>query len=384
MDLPSLKAWAAHCDIHGFTVKGMLDRAITQGDLIKMVLAAGRGSFAMKDSKYSVIYDGDQDPEDPTQTFSPANSENFSGSRVFIELPHALRVKFQNPEMNWQEDEIYVLDDGYQLNGRDARGNLAPHLPEATRFETLTVPYATIPRALWKIGRYHIAQAKFRPNIYNWKTDVENLICTRGDLVWMNHDVVKWGKGFGLISDTVTNGGFVQQIETAEPFLVEPGIGYSVRIRTQNNQSVTSLIQPLSPGYHTTMILVTPIPQANAQTGDLYLLGDTSVATRKLLITKIKPGADLTAEIMAVEWDERMETFDDSPPLEFISAISGTLILEPPPAPNIYAVISDEPVTQPNDAGVHEPAVNIGIDPGRSGYRYVPDRNDRIYREVLR
>lgn len=363
VDLPAFVAWAEDCENKGFTAKGIIDKAIASGELYRMVLSAGRASFAMRDGLYSVLYD--RDGLVPVQHFSPANSRDFTGQRMFIDLPHALRVRFQNPALNWQEDEIIVLDDGYTFNGLNARG-VPSSDPPAEKFETLSVPYVTEPKAAWQLARYQLAQGKFRPNIYSWVADVEHLICTRGDLVYMVHDVTDWGSGFGLIKDVGGVGGFVDQILTAEPITLEIGQTYSVRVRDKQNGSHISVIASVTGDGHI-LNLATPMPNT-VDTGDLYIIGQTSKEIKQLLVTKIEPSADLNATIQAVEYNAAVQTYDDNPPDTFSSAISGTLILEPPPPPDIFAVFSDENTTPPSDGGNWEPNINVGVSPGRSGY----------------
>lgn len=363
IDLAAFIGWAQDCDDKSFTCKGMLDKAIPSGELFRMVLSSGRASFAMRDGLYSVLYD--RDGLVPVQHFSPANSSEFSGRRMFIDLPHALRVRFQNPALNWQEDEIIVLADGYTYNGLDARGNASSD-PAAEKFETMSVPYVTDPVAAWQLARYHLAQGIYRPNVYSWLADIEHLICTRGDLVYKVCDVTDWGAGFGLVKDVGTLSGMVTQILTAEPLDPDPSETYSIRVRTRENESFISEISSISSDGKL-FGLVTPMP-TTVQTGDLYLIGKTSSEIRKLLVTKIEPSADMKATITAVEYDPQVQTYDDDPPASFISAISGTLILEAPPPPNIYAVLSDEYTEPPNDGGNYSSNISIGIDPGPSGY----------------
>lgn len=365
VDLDAFVAWAADCDAKGFTCKGMLDRGISFGELARLVLAAGRASFAMRDGKYSVLYD--RDGLVPVQHFSPANSADFSGQRVFVDVPHALRCRFQNPALNWQEDELIVLDDGYTYEGKDARGN-ASALPPATKFETLTIPYVTEPEAVWRIARYHLAQGKFRPNIYTWTADVENLVCTRGDLVYYNHDVTDWGTGFGLISNVVRNGSNqVTSIIVAEPIELADGLTHSIRVRGRDGSTNISNISSVTDG--TTIVLATPMPEI-VDTGDLFLVGNTTNATKQVLVTKIEPSADLKATLTGVEYDPAVQSYDDNPPATFTSSISGTLILEPPPPPNIYAIFSNAHTGGPfgRGGGGGDPAFVMGIAPGGSGY----------------
>lgn len=373
MDLQAFIDWAADCTSKSFTSQGMLDKAISAGELFKMVLASGRAAFAMRDGLYSVIYD--RDTLVPVQHFTPANSSNFSGQRVFIDMPHAIRAQFQNPALNWQQDEIIVLADGYSFNGLGPRGNPSGQ-PAATKFETMAFPYCTDPIQVWQLARYQMAQGIYRPNVYNWKADAENLVCTRGDLVYMNHDVTDWGNGFGLVSSTHITGSTVDKLNLAEPFFPVSGKTMTVRVRTKDAVTHLSNISAWSNGNSTdgylTITLATPMP-TTVDTGDLYMIGTTAQATTKLLITRIEPGEDLTASLTAVEYSADCQAYDDSPPSSFISQISGTLILEPPPPPKISSITS-QPLMQPGggglggDGGGGGGQVDMGLGPGYSGY----------------
>lgn len=371
MDLPVILEWANVCTTMGFTAKGMLDRGVSFDALLRLILSAGRASFAMRDGKYSVLYD--KDNLVPVQHFSQSNSKGFKGQRTFIDLPHGLRVKFQNPALNWQEDEIIVLTDEYSYDGLNARG-IASGLPAASKFETLTLPYVTEPRAAWQIARYHLAQGIFRPNIYTFDTDVENLICTRGDLVYATNEVTNWGVGFGRIANLTRNGSDqVTSIIVAEPIVVVGGETYSIRVRDKQNNAYVSTLTAMAVGEQTVFTPTVPM-SALIDSGDMYMVGTTNNVIRQLLITRIQPGADLTATIEAVEYSAAVVAYDDSPPSSFVSAISGTAILEPPPPPNIYAVFSADAGNPVNDGGTSTPNINVGVDPGPSGY-YNPGGN---------
>lgn len=367
IDLPEFVKWATECDLKGFTCKGVLDRPVMAGDLFRMVLAAGRASFTMRDGLYSVLFD--KDGKLPVQHFTPSNTRNFQGQRIFVELPHALRVKFQNPALNWQEDEIIVLDDEHSWEGKDARGN-PTNLPPAERFETMTVPFVTEPKAAWQLGRYQLGQGKYRKNVYSWETDIEHLVCNRGDVVYSVNDVVRWGRGFGHIAAVNRNGSNqVTELMLAEPVYMDTTETYSVRVRTTlNNTYISQIVAVAGPGEFTQLQLVTPMG-ADVDAGDIFMVGSNESQIRELLITKIEPTQDLAATITAVNNHPAVLTYDDNPPTQFISAITGTLILEPPPPPNITAVFSHNNARPPNDGGTVNPGVTVTVDPGPSGYR---------------
>lgn len=366
MDLLKIRQWATECQNKGFTCRGIIDRPMQLGDLLKMVLSAGRATFSIRDGLYSVLFD--RDGQVARQRFTPANSKNFSGHRTFVDLPHALRVQFQNPAMNWQEDEIIVLDDEHSWNGKDARGNPS-NLPPATKFETMRCPFVTEPKAAWQLARYQFGQSIFRPNQISWDSDVEHLICTRGDVVEVVNDVINWGEGFGLITGLLRDANDkVTQLFLAEPMYMDTEKTYSVRVRTSVNNSYISTVQnPISAGEVTVLKLDTPMGK-DVNESDLFMFGSSDNGIRSVIITRIEPMDDLRARFTAVPYHPDVLTFDDNPPTDFVSSITGNKFMEPPPPPNITAIFSHHTLP-PNDGGTHNPGVTVTVNPGPSGYR---------------
>ena len=111
IDDPALLAWGADCDARGYTFDAVFDTQTTVFEALSLVAAAGRASFTLRDGMYSVVRDVPQTV--PVQQFTPRNSTGFAATKVFTEIPHALKVRFINPAANWQQDEVVVCDDGY-------------------------------------------------------------------------------------------------------------------------------------------------------------------------------------------------------------------------------------------------------------------------------
>lgn len=385
IDLQSIVDYAAFCKKHDFEVRGTLDTKVTARQIIDDVLACALGAVTLRDGKYGVLFDhGDTVP---VMVFTPLDTKSFSASRVFTRLPHALRVRFRNPAANWQMDEVTVVDDGYAHRGRDARGNplsslqrntdidvrvtsdgkiraLADEPSEPSEFETLDLRMAADAHQAWRVARHHFAQAKFRPNMYTWETDIANLACTRGDLVHVAHDVTEWGDAWGQI--TAIDGATVT---LAEQFTLDPTRTYTARIRRRDGSSQLLALASVPDGASYSFSLVEPPDGANIT--DVVVLGETHRETRKLLITGIQPSADLGARVTAVEYDARVEPYWTNPPIEIFSEVSGAAYRDPPPAPNITVIVSNPINDTPNDGGVSTPEVHIGIRPP-SGY--VPPR----------
>jgi hypothetical protein len=184
MDLDAYAEWAAECATKGYRVSHLADSARPFGDVLRDVFACGRAAFAIRNGKYSVTRDVPQTI--PAQTFTAANSWDFSYSRSFLPPPHGLRVKFSNPEANYQEDTFTCYADGYTS-------------ANATRFEDLDLRMVDDYEAAWKLARYHIRVMWLRPTQYTRMVDYEHLVCEVGNLTHHQNGLVGWGFATGRV-----------------------------------------------------------------------------------------------------------------------------------------------------------------------------------------
>ena len=221
IDLPAIMAWAEDCATPApnsveprWTFNGVLEGgSVFEG--LRTIAAIGRASYTMKDGKHSVVRDREQ--ATPVQHITPANSWGYSGTRTFIELPHAFKIEFQNKDMDYLVDERVVYADGYDET-------------TASRFEVLQLFGATSPELVYREARYHLAVGELRPEEHRVQMDIESLRCTMGDRVQLSHDVIKVGLGFGRIVALTTSGantiGF--ELDNAVPF---DALTYQLRVR---------------------------------------------------------------------------------------------------------------------------------------------------------
>jgi cell wall-associated NlpC family hydrolase len=301
IDLEELAAWHEECEEKGLQCNAIIDFAGTVGERLRDVAATGRAAFGMRNGKYSIVRDRKQTV--PVQHFTPRNSRNFSAEKVFADVPHALRVQFINRDAAYQRDERIVLADGYQIDGKDAFGNPAPGLPEATEFETMEMFGVTSADEAWLHGRYNQAVAKLRPEVFKLDVDVEHLICTRGDLVLVSHDVPLFGSGFGriveLALDTADN---LHGVRLDASVVMETGKTYVLRVRLEDGTSfLTNLVT--NEGEQEIVYFAGPVApsQARPEIGDLFMFGVLGVETRELLVKSITHDRDLNASLSLVD-----------------------------------------------------------------------------------
>lgn len=340
VDVDSFAAWAADCDTLGYVTSFMMDSGRALGDIDADVLAAGRAAFGMRNGQYAVIRDVQQTV--PVQMFTPANSSGFSYSRSFLDLPHALRVNFTNPEANYQADVVVVYADGYSADGSGGT-------TKATRFEQLDAKQVVDPAAAWRLGKYHLSVAYNRPTQYNWTADIEQLVCERGDMVTNAHDITGWGVAWGRIKAVA---GAVVTIDG--PVTLEAGKTYVFRDRRDDLLQVT---QTISSADGVIVTLAGAI--AGMQPGDLYEIGVVNQGVANLLITKIEPGNDLSATLTAVDAAPDVWTSDSGAPPPFVSDITGKAWCAVPDPPQLNLIVTGAP----NDSGAFNQGGGISIPP---------------------
>lgn len=344
--------WAADCEAMGYVYNAMEESGRTQLELLRDVLASGRATFGMPNGKYGCVRDVAQTT--PVQMFTPRNSWDFSGQRVFFDPPHALRCQFINPQANNQQDELIVYAEGYSADG--AGGTV-----KATRYEVMDLRMCTDPVAVWRIGTYHLKASEQRVNTYTFTTDMEHLVCQRGQLVTAAHDVVEWGVASARIKSVSTDG---LRIVLDERLELDPSKSYMLHVRNSNNMQPSSSVNAtvtwdsivirfdmdadLDTTGLPTSVLELPAP-IDVAAGDLCVVGEATNDIKRLIVQRIEPQQDLSARITAVDEapDVPVAGTGTAPP--FVSAITGTPWCSAPPPPDVTIRISD---SGPDDAGV--------------------------------
>ena len=150
--------------------------------------AVGRAAPVMRDARHTIVRESQGTI--PVGLVTARNSRNFRSTRTFITVPHAFRVRFVSEQAGYEEDEIIVYDDGFSS-------------ANATVFETLRLEGVTDADLAWKLGRYHLAQLRLRPERYSADFDFENLTFIRGDQLLIQQDVILVALGAARITEKV-------------------------------------------------------------------------------------------------------------------------------------------------------------------------------------
>lgn len=331
IDLPALQDWHDFNVTNDFEYNMVRDFQTSAFDVLSDISFVGRASPTQVDGKWSVAVDEQQTV--PVQHFTPRNSWGFGAEKMFIDLPHGLRIRFTNRDKGWRQDERRVFDDGFT----DAN---------ATRFERLDAFGITDPAHIFKIGRFSLAQLRLRPEKWTFNVDVEHVVARRGSLVVITHDVLLVGLTSGRIKVLQDDGEMppnVTGMTVDEVLTMEAGKSYGVSIRTVNDAALTRGIV-LNVGDQTTVVFTSSIPDANAPVvGDLFGFGELGSETIEGLVLSIEPQSELTARLTVMPHSPAVYTADTGSIPPFDTKLTPVPII---PAVDILEVRSNESVLE--------------------------------------
>lgn len=341
IDLAGMKDWADFCTTNGYTYNRVIDQEIELGLLLKEIAAAGRAKRCERNGKESVTIDRPQ--TEVVQHFTPFNTWGFKYSSKQSKKLHAVKVNFLDAENNYQQAQRIVYNDGY--NASNAR---------SSRMEVVDYPGCTSRDLAWKYGRNLLAVMQHRSKMFELNCDWENLVCSKGSLVYVSHDVALFGIASGFISGVSTNGsGDIISIQVDQGCTMQLDRQYAVRIRRANGESYFARVNTVE-GEETLLPLTTAIPAATnplPAVGDLFQFGEYNPSTGKgleaepMTVVEIEHQPEHRARLILQQYREQVYEAEAGiiPPYEAHITKRYTF-QEPVAAPVIVDIKSDEGV----------------------------------------
>jgi hypothetical protein len=296
IDLDILETWHTFCAANNFEFNQIRDYQVSVWELLTDICIAGRASPTQIDGKWGVVID--QLQTIPSQHFTNKNSWGFEAEKDFPDLPHALRVRFSNRDLDWRQDERIVYADGFtELT--------------ATKFEEIDAIGMTDADHVWKFARFNLAQMSLRPEKWFLNVDFEYLVSKRGDLVLLTHDILLVGLASGRIKSLQTDSsGDVTGITVDEILTMEAGKAYGISIRTLADQEIVKTIV-LDVGDQTTIVFDSVIPAANAPIiDDLFGFGISGAETIEGLLLSVETQSNISARLTITPYSAAIYTAD--------------------------------------------------------------------------
>jgi len=347
LDLSTLKDWADYCTTAGFEFNGVIDREMTVYETLQAIAPVGRATPTLIDGDYSVVIDKTR--SSTIQLFSDRNIKHFFGNKVFYEVPHALKIRFLNEDEGYREDERVVYQDDYDADN-------------ATIIESIEMWGVTDPDLIWKHGRYRLACMLLQPETFHLETDLEHLVCTKGDWVKVISDVPMWGMYYGRIKSYSQDGGNTiltldQEVEWPDTSLL-----YGIYIRNDTYGIVRYGVDATYDSGDAHDVYVYALGTA-FDNGDLVAIGHYGSEVTDCLVKEIQIDHNLDATLTLVEYNADIYDADSGTIPDFDSKITVPPDVDKkPPKPIIRAARSDESVLVRDTDGSLRSRILIDID----------------------
>lgn len=284
INLAQLQYFHEYCTAKGFEYNGTIGETRSVLEVIRDICAAGRASPALVDGKWTVIID--EAKPNVIQHFTPHNSWGFEGSKGLPKRPDALRITYYDQDYDYQESEVIVYDTNKNANNVEL-------------FESITLPGVTKKSLVIDHAKWHMAQMKLRPEVYTLNSDVEYLVCNRGDRVKVMHDVPMWGLGSGRVKNRISD----TTIELDEDIPMQANVQYTIRFRSKSGASVTRNVVPKTQdGYYTEIDLASSVTTDQVDVLDLFLFGQLNQESQDLIVISVEPSGNNSARLTLVDY----------------------------------------------------------------------------------
>lgn len=189
IDIEGIKEWGAWCDAHGLGCNFVFQSKVTLAEMLTVVSRCGRGTFTFSKGTLGAVYDQEDLPI--TQVFGMGNiiADTFGVSYITKNLADEIVVKFVNEDLDYQQDEVRVTVPGITNPENPA---------EIELIGCTTVEQAT------KEANLMAARQYYHRRRVNFDTDIEGMMCSRGDVITLSHDLTSWGESGRLVSGSNT------------------------------------------------------------------------------------------------------------------------------------------------------------------------------------
>ena len=343
-DLVQLQHWSTYCDAYGFEYNAILGQQRSVLEVLRDICAAGRASPALIDGKWTVTID--EAKPNVIQHFTPHNSWGFESTKALPKLPDGLRVTYYDQDQNYQEAEIIV----YAAGKSESNAEL---------FESIQLPGVTKKSAVIDHARWHMAQARLRPEIYTLNSDIEYLVCNRGDRVKVMHDVPLWGLASGRIKNRISDTVF----ELDEDVPMVRNTDYTLRVRSSGGTTVVRNVVPVSSDGNYNQITITPsATELEINASDLFMFGELDRESNDLIVLSIEPTGNKSARLTLVDYGvtPTYNIFNDYLTLTNNTIFDSKITLPPKllidafgsKTPSITQMVSDESAMELISSGV--------------------------------
>lgn len=279
------------CQEHEYECNAFVTDAITIKQLLALIGSTCRAEITRINGKISVIQDIKRDGF--VQMFSPRNSRDYQEQIGFADIPDRLALPFVNEDAGFAEDEAYVY------NSPDGNEGSMPVVTS----QDVQMWGVTKSSQVRRLGMYNYAVLKNRPIVHKFSTDIEYMLCRKGDWIKYAGDIalagITQGRLTQLIYDETSK---ISGVITDEVLQMDQGKNYALRIRKSDGKSELLYLKTIEGANKEAVFLTAQENTLFIAEGDLFYFGTVGNDSIDLIITDINCGDNLSAELTCVEY----------------------------------------------------------------------------------
>ncbi len=311
VDDDGLVTWYNLCTTLQWTVDAIIDDMRTQ-DVLELIASCGYARPYQSDL-YGVTIDNDRSADAPVQVFSRINTIGMKYDKAFARVPSGLIITYHRITKDYDNDQEVVLQTDLSVGVTGL-------------YESISYDGIIRQGQIQARGKFDLDQANLRSTFYSFETDIESLVCRRGSLVALQHDILTSRMGDAHIKTVLTSGGNITGLvlDAQVPSGVfSSGAGVAIR-RTAGAVSVHQVASEShgSNGDGSTIMFTTPfaIPVGNTivgyddtndEYGCLVVGGDLGSEYKRMLVFSITPTKDLRANVVLVDEAQDLVRFGE-------------------------------------------------------------------------
>ncbi len=317
VDDTALVDWRQACIDEDYTCDMIVD-SMRLEDVLSLVASCGYARPYWSEV-WGVIRDYDRSAESPVQVFTPRNSRGFKYRKAFPRLPDGLLISYRDDTEESKTKQTTVYRNGVPAS-------------DTARLEQVTYEGLIVDTKVEKRGDFDLKQGEYRGTFYTLDAPVESIVCRRGDLVAVNHDLLTRKTGWGRVVQVIKSGGNITAVRvdsdldftsngdwstiadiTAVEDILDVGVTMGCMIRRADGTITTHALSNAT-GTSDLLTFTTPFADdtmtgsdyddgiiSEVSDGVLVAVGPLGEEYLRLLITEIMPSADMTARITMVD-----------------------------------------------------------------------------------
>lgn len=312
IDLPAILEWAEFCEDNNIYFDAVIKEDTSCAEILEKIANVGRGNCTYQKGILSVIWQEADQPVVGMFGMSNMIAGSFSVQYNVANPIAKVHVNYINRDYDWETKNVE---------------SLVP-FAESDNIKDLSITIDGITEEQQAQREANILAARqyFQRRSYNWKTDQEGIVVTRGQLVYLSHDATQYGYSGRIVKYNLV-GGLVQSIETTS--MLEDSTISHVTIRYPDS---TMAIFECSVNKNTiTFIDPYPIAKApefiDAETDNIltdypdsmpddfiFIAGAKDTPGKRVRIVERKSNEDGTFDFNAIDDDPAMWSYEFGPP----------------------------------------------------------------------